>query len=770
MRHLKILLGCSALAFPVAGWAQTVSPQPAPSAAADGPDAGDSAAHDPSAGQEGSAADIIVTANRREERLQEVPIAVTVVDGGQLTRQNVNSVENLTRSVPALDPAGPTGYGALSIRGVGSVSFAQSAEGSVGVVVDNVALANTSIDPPLLFDIARIEVLEGPQSTLFGRNSSAGVINIVTNAPNPVKTEVIGHLDIGSRNNLIGRAVVNLPVASNAALRVSAGYTQEPEVQHNLADDTWLRRKSEAVRGRFLWEPNDRLTINLSGDYTHNHYDGGAQWAVYQSSATSLLTARLNACGVRVQPDNSDGCTSVNRSNHKVFGFSGQIDLDLGGVTLTSISALRRRTIDELVDIDSTLADRYTQPQTGSQRNLSQEFRLSTPSGGFLEGVAGLYYSNQKVRNDLTQSGMILADLPLIGACPLPLASLCSLPFGQSRRTDVQTEGYAAFGQATLHLTPAFRVVLGARVGHERVDAQTGATTLAPGAVAQATPFAALNGRATDTYFGYRAGVQYDVTRAVMLFATYTRGYKGPAVNDQAAGLNGTQLVVRPEIPSSAEAGFKSSFFNGKLAFNATGFYTRIKDFQAQFTDVSTPANLSVFGNAPTYKVWGASANAFGRPIEGLTLNLGASLIVRRYGSGYFQPNAQGVIVDVSKFRPGGALKVTSSAEYTTAISSSLNGFIQADVVRNPRYFSNAAGDDVLSIRSAVIVGGRIGIRTADSRYGISVFARNLFDTFRPGARFSTPTAAQQLDLRSYAQFVGAEANRVIGLSLDARF
>src|SRR5882757_6704668 len=163
--------------------------------------------------------EIIVTATKREERLQDVPIAVTVVGGTQLTQQNINEVVDLTRSVPSLNAAGP--FGALSIRGVGSVSFSRSAEGSVGVVVDGVSLANTSLNPPELFDVARVEVLEGPQGMLFGRNSSAGLINVVTNAPDSCRVQGAGHADVATQNNSFGRAIGNIPSADNAALRIT---------------------------------------------------------------------------------------------------------------------------------------------------------------------------------------------------------------------------------------------------------------------------------------------------------------------------------------------------------------------------------------------------------------------------------------------------------------------------------------------------------------------------------------------------------------------
>ena len=764
MKALRVLAGCSLFAIATAAHAETVSP----AAGTVQQVAEDAASSDES---QANAGDIIVTANRREERLQSVPVAITLVDGGQLTRQNINSVENLTRSAPALNSAGPPGFGALSIRGIGSLSFSRSSEGSVGVMVDNVALANTSNAPPLLFDIARVEVLEGPQSTLFGRNASAGVVNIITNAPNPNRQETIAHIDIGSRNNYVARMAVNMPVASNAALRVAASFSQDPQVQHNLADDSWLKRESKAVRGRFLWEPSSNVTINLSGDYTTTGSDGGAPWAVYASSATSLLTQRLKACGVTIDDRNTNSCIGSGSIDGKtVYGFSGQVDVDLGGVTLTSISALRQMDAYSRTDLDSTKENRYVQTVIDKARNLSQELRLSTPTGGVVEGVAGLYYFNGKTANTTQQVGQILADLPLIGACPLTPASLCGLTFGQFRPTETRTESYAAFGQATVHAGPALRFILGARVGHEKISAVALQSAVAPGAVGLITTLPALNETVRDTYFSYRLGAQYDVSRDLMVFATYTRGYKGAAINDQGAGLVGIPLTVKPEIPKSAEVGFKSTFANGRVAFNATGFYTRVENFQAQFVDTSTGSNLFVFGNAPTFTVKGVSANLFGRPLPGLTVNLGAAYTKTRFGDGYLQPDYTGAIVDVSIDQPGAQFKGTVSTEYTTKLSDGVNGFIQADMVYNPRRYSNAAADRILSIQGAAIVGGRIGLRTSNDLYGLSLYARNLFDTFRASARFATPTAPQQLDPLSFSQFVGPESRRVIGLSLDARF
>lgn len=758
MRILLPLIGSSLLAIATSANAQTTgsSTPAAPEEAA----------------QDGGVADIVVTANRREERLQAVPVTVTLVDGQQLTRQNVNTVEDLQRSAPALNSAGPSGFGALSIRGIGNLSFSRSSEGSVGVVIDGVSLANTSAFPPLLFDIARVEVLEGPQGTLFGRNSSAGVVNIVTKAPNPHAFELIAHADIGTRNNLITRGVANIPVSSNAALRVTGSFSKDPESQRNLFDGSEKQLEQKAARARFLWEPTDSLTVNLSADYTDADIDGGVGWTVYSSTPGSLLTQRLQGCGVVIEDNNGEGCVNPSALESKTaYGFSGQLDYDLGGPTLTSITALRRTKQSSFADVDSTTADRLSQFTGDRVHNFSQELRLSSPSGGFVEYVGGLYYFNSKTSGAVGNLGAILADLPLIGACPFgpaPADAVCLLPAGQTRPLQTETTSYAGFGQVTVNISDAFRVILGGRLGREEVTADAEASFVTPGAVFQFAPAVAFSRTIKDTYLSYRVGAQYDVSDDFMVFATYTRGYKGPAVNDGAANTS-VPLVVRPEIPKAGEVGFKATLAGGKAAFNATAFYTKITDFQAQFFDSSIPA--FIFGNAPELTSKGVTANLFGRPLPGLTVNAGITYTDAKYGPGYFVADFTNTVVSAEGNQLGSAKwKVTASAEYSTSLTGRLDGFIQADMVYRSKTFSNAANDPILATKGAAIFGGRIGVRSEDEKYGVSVFARNLFNTFRPTAKFATPVALQQLDPLSFSQFSGPEAYRVIGLSLDARF
>ncbi|CUS45538.1 MAG: TonB-dependent receptor [Pseudomonadota bacterium] len=735
-------------------------------------------------------ADIIVTANKREERLHDVPISISVIGGDQITKQNINEVTDLVRSTPALNSAGP--FGALSIRGVGSISFARSAEGSVGVVVDGVALANTSTNPPQLFDIARVEVLEGPQGTLFGRNSSAGVVNITTVAPDPNKWEVIGHADIATRNNYIGRAVINVPVSGNAALRVAGSYSQAPETQYNRYDGSYFRNTGKSVRGRFKWDPIDALTINLGADYSQFDRKGGTPWTVYQSTPGSLLSQRLAACGVVVGPENQQGCIDGgNATTTRSYGFSGQVDAQIGGLTLTSISAYRAfKSTFGGTDVDSVPINRLNVNESPtSVRNFSQEFRLTSPTGGLIDYVVGLYYFDSKLDGTNTQRGNILSDFtsgPAAALCPLapfgPPAILCALPVGQVQTTSATTTSYAAFGNATLNISPSFRLLFGARYGREDVDART-TGVLVPGALTGVLSIAPISAGIHDTYFSYRVGAQFDVTRNVMLYGTYTRGYKGPSINDQT-GTGNIPKIVQPEIPHAGEIGVKANVFNGRLTASIAGFYNRIDNFQAQFFDPT--AGAFIFGNAPKLTTKGVSFNLTGRPTRGLTLNLGALYNDARYGAGYLVACAQGqtaaqgcmtiapgvTVDDAGGNRLTGApeWKVTAFSEYAATLTGNIQGFVQADMAYTSRINFDAAYSPQNTNAPAAIFGGRIGVRTVDERFGISVFARNLFDIYRPVVRFATPVARQQLDPLSFSQISGPESRRTIGVSLDAKF
>lgn len=718
--------------------------------------------------------EIVVTAGKRSERLQDVPTSVGVVGGDQLARQNVTAVPDLVRATPALNASGS--FGALSIRGVGSVGFSRSSEGSVGVVIDNVALASGSTTPPQLFDVARVEVLAGPQGTLFGRNSSAGVLNIVTNAPDPTGFEAATHADIGSRNSYLAQGMINVPVSDSAALRITGAYNQQPDVMKNLANGGSVSIRESSARARFLWEPTENVTVNLIGDYDFLNKKGDVSYVVYYATPGSALANGLAACGVNIGPSNDAGCVNNGKgTSFTTWGLSNQVDWRIGEHTLTSITAYREfRQGNYFYDVDSLPEFIFTQFGTQSAENVSQEVRLTSPTGGRLEYVLGLYYFDYEFDGTTSQFGPVLK----LTGVPINL--------GQTLDTTASTRSYAAFGQGTLRLTSNLRLNLGARIDREEVEATT-VGRLYPGAVAPVASIAGVDASVTDTDFSYKVGLQYQIAPEIMAYASYTRGYKGPAINDQGGGP-GVPAIVRPEIPKASEIGLKSAWFDGRLVVNAAAFHTKVEDFQATYFEPTL--GVFVYGNAPSLTSKGFEVHVLGRPAPGLTVNGGASYTDAKYGAGYVVSCGQGqtaaegcmtlrdssgAVIGTGDDAVGNRLigsprwKATFSAEYERPITSQLDGFVQVDAVYTSKVSWSAAYSPRLATPGATIVGGRLGVRTNDGRYGLAVFARNLFDVYRPTVRIATPVARQLL-AESYAQFSGPESHRIVGVSLDAKF
>src|SRR5262245_54303693 len=227
--------------------------------------------------------EIVVTAQKRLERLQDVPIAVTVVGEDQLQQQRVYTIADLARTSPSLEMiqafGGPGGGG--QIRGIGTQSFTRSAEGAVGIVVDGVPQGN--VPNNAIFDIARVEVLRGPQGTLFGLTSSAGVINMATVAPDVANFSGVAHVDLsdsGKSGSEYGqqtvRGAVNIPLGGSSALRVSVNGNRVEGVQRNALTDENNVLKDGGIRARYLWNATDAVTVNLTADYdkrTQNYFD-----------------------------------------------------------------------------------------------------------------------------------------------------------------------------------------------------------------------------------------------------------------------------------------------------------------------------------------------------------------------------------------------------------------------------------------------------------------------------------------------------------------
>jgi iron complex outermembrane receptor protein len=701
--------------------------------------------------------EIVVTAQKRSENLQKVPIAITVVSSAQLAQQQINTVIDLKRSAPALEFAQPgqSPGGGGFIRGLGTTITSSTAEPSVGIVIDGVPQGN--VPQTNIFDVSRVEVLRGPQGTLYGQSVSAGLVNIVTNAPKLGEFSGYAQGEFGNNGTAgsdysrrIGRAVVNVPLGQNAAFRIAGHYDSIDDVSRDDLTGIKSNRDDRGLRGRLLWEPSDAVTINLIGDYNQINTKNPPYFSVYKTGDAGLAN-ELAACGITLGGANGDNCTPVTQTqDEKTYGFSGQIDIKLGTHTLTSITAYRADKMNEVASIDGLPAASPTSPypnitygpSTYDQYLFSQEIRLSSPTGNRLEYVVGGYFSRYHATRDYVNN-LQLFFLPV----PLTTAYI---------RTP-QVQSLAAFGQATYKLTDQLRLIAGGRYTSNEVQARSDVLSN-PG---EASGY--FTGHSTVHNFSWKGGAQYDITSRIMAYATFSRGFKGQTYDDDS-DLSVNPRYVKPEIPTAVEIGLKGQVFSNKLGFDLNLFHTHVKDYQAQVCTpdlqrglVCAAENISVLTSK------GVELDLYGQPIRGLSINGGVIYVHATYPKGFF--GTDGTDLGGYQVINSARWKATASAEYQTRFTDSMKGFVGGDTVYRSRVRYITAGTDDVTFRPHFITGGRLGVRLNDDKYEIAIFGRNLFNVHEPTLRYNSAIATA-----TYTQILTDASYRVVGLSGNVKF
>ena len=700
--------------------------------------------------------EIIVTAQKREQRLQDVPVSVTVVGAAQLDRQGIKSAAELQYAVPVLSfNAGPsTSY---AVRGVGTNTFARSAENAVSVVVDGVVQGQYVPPASGLFDLQRVEVLSGPQGMLFGRNASAGVINIVTNAPKIGAREFTGRVELGERGYQTYRGVANLPLGDTAALRISAFSDSQDGILknryqggHDVGDFT-----NAGVRAKLRWEARPDVAVTFTADYEKDH-GGNFLWTARTSSAP--FSAALAACGVTPGPTNTNLC--VDGQIQKViesYGVSAQVDWSIGEHTLTSITADRQFSRFTNNDSDTLPINLLNlNVATDFSNQFTQELRLASPAGQKVEYVAGVFFYNYSYKAATDQAGKL-------GFLPTP-----------ADRTTLEINNqisYAVFGQATVHLTDKVALIAGARETYDLLRSNlTGGINPASGVFIPG--FSNKLGknpsvRVSEANFSYRVGLQYKPDDASLLYLTYARGYKGPATNPGERTT--APVIIQPEIPTNIELGYKTAFLDRRMLLDATLYHQDVKDFQAQMVQTVNGFTSYVFGNASHLYAKGVEVNLSARPTRGLRIDGGLNYNDATYGHFLVPCRASTTTVacDVKGRQLSGApkWKFVLSGEYSREVGNDLEGYGQVGINYRTRMNSSSTPDSMLTIEGYALVDGRIGVRAKDGRWGASIFAKNLFDKRFPAAVFADPLLSS-----NYDQAFSPSSFRTVGVSLDGRF
>jgi iron complex outermembrane receptor protein len=513
--------------------------------------------------------EVLVTATKRTESLQDVPISVAVVSGAELEKRNKTQIADISRVVPGFTFSSGTSDAGRNIilRGVGTQSFSRSVEQSVGTVIDGVA--STSLSGSLLdfSDVERVEVLRGPQGMLFGKNASAGLLSITTRAPTEEPGAGFG-IRYGSESLLNLNGFVSGPIVEGKLLgRISAfSNSQDPLLDNKYPGGDGLNDRDDwGTRVKLKWFATENLDAMLS--YTHNERDHKCcQGALRVVVPGSVSDTEGGPVGDEVDEildnDTAEGTTDQDIA-------SLEINYMMGDFLFTSISAY---TEDDIFGaFRSDLYTRTALPLNDSWEDyeqFTQELRLTSPTEGALSYVAGLYYYDQ----DIDRSFERVIDLYGIGLAPAGQLSVLNDHTNTS-------ESFAVFGQLNLDITDTTRLLLGARYNDDEISIDQ-TVGFIEGTLPEAPP-GSIKGKTDDQAWSWRVIGELDITDDTMVYASVARGYKGPGSNSLTSGPSTGDVFVDPEIPTNYELGIKSEWWDNRLRLNGAIYYTEFEDFQA---------------------------------------------------------------------------------------------------------------------------------------------------------------------------------------------
>lgn len=730
-------------------------------------------------GDDRDSLEIVVTAQKREERLQDVPIAVSAVSGDQLETLNINDPKELRYVSPSLNfanSANVRGEG-FTIRGVGTAVFADTVEQSVGTVIDGVPLARAGQAVADLVDIERVEILRGPQGMLFGKNASAGVISIVTKAPQ-FDNSFEGRISYGTYDEIKANAIANIALSDKAAFRVAYSQTKRDGIVRNIFRDEVLNgRDSKSVRAKLRWEPTSNLSINLIGDWGQSE-QLCCTWTARTAPLTTTFGQLNAAAGITPGPRNLEMAADQPFFQEvETWGASAQVDFDADWATFTSITAYRHW--DEFDGNDpDILPINYLNVNNGNNLldQYSQELRMASPSGGRFEWVGGIFLSHTKNDNRSEQTGAL-------GFLPFNLGSVFT--------SVVKNDSSAVFGQVSYSPVERLKLILGARYTAEKIELDAVAMP-APGALAGIPGrfIGAVSGRESTTNLSGRATIQYSFNDDVMVYATAARGYKGPGI-DVLGIVRSTPDIVQPEIPTSYEIGLRSALLDRSMIFNVTAFTTDFKNYQASSFDTTVSPSRFLVTNAGKLRTRGIEAELQARPLKGLSLGASVAYIDSEFadfkniscysgqpilplGTPRTSPRQCILISPTQAVTTADGLPLPNSPKLTYSLSGGYQhhiGDFRIDTSLNWFHRSkvnfDAAGNPNTTQSGYGLLNGNIGFGPDSDSWRLSFFARNILDRHFVNVVFAQPVLNAP---GVTVQLPSPDARRLLGVALDVKF
>ncbi|AEG48152.1 TonB-dependent receptor [Sphingobium chlorophenolicum L-1] len=660
------------------------------------------------------AGEIVVTAQRREQRLLDVPVAVSAISGETLQSVGVRQATDVVKLVPGLTflNAGPVSL--FSVRGITLNDYGDSNESPIAFYADDVYIAALAATTGQMFDIERVEVLRGPQGTLFGRNATGGLIQVISRKPTRDFSANVS-LQYGSYDQVIVEAGIGGPITDGIRFRTSGTFNRDDGWQRNLTTGTRLA-KTHAWALRQLVDielaSNLKATLNVHGGRTDNTVAGyGFRGTLDPNdlssscSETDIVARRcVNAEGFRdpnPDPRHVYSDRAAPKSRVRNFGTSATLRWTLGDVDVTSVTAYERTKKSHQEDADASPQQLFSVDYNADRKQFSQELRANGTSGN-LTWVLGAYYFNEKLDDGLVSVPTLV---PFLGT------------YGLQNQYRQRSESGAAFAQLDYELVEGLTATAGIRYSTE-----TKKLTISDDF---ANPFYINNERAHTEKITWKAGLNWKLAPDWMTYASVSTGFKSPAFNTTLS-LDGGSRPAAPETNTNFEIGVKGQSADRRFQISTAAFYTKYRNFQ--LVDIPDDASVpsSVLLNADGARILGAEVELNARPIQGLTLNASATYLDTKIQSPGLQLgndlldgnrltrsprwSLKGLAMYEIDAGSAGRFGVRVDGSYQTAADSQLNNGIAA---RTPSY---------------ALANGGLSWSPADSNFTFEAFVDNIFD------------------------------------------
>ncbi|VWX50031.1 TonB-dependent receptor [Novosphingobium sp. 9U] len=720
--------------------------------------------------------DIIVTANKREQKLNDVGITVAVLGGDELKSKQIVNLQDLAQSIPSLSYTNSAnGTPVYTLRGIGFYETSLGAYPTVSVYVDEAPLPFAVLTRHSAYDLERVEVLKGPQGTLFGQNSTGGAINYV--AAKPTKDLQAGlNLTYGRFNQIIGEGYVSGPLSENLSARVAGRIERMDgwQISNSRPGDRNGRIENYMGRAIVNFEPTDtiRFSLNVNGwkdksdpqtpQFIARNLQNPVPNPAWEAAQLSPMKARA-----------SDWTPGLPFANNRLWQTALRGDIDLtDSITLTSLTSYVDYKQNQADEGDGIPPQNLDLPSDrGRIKSFFQELRLGNGGQGSFRWVAGANIESSKVDQIVDLNYSASSSNSTLGTLGYPISSAHYTSFQKMRN-------YAGFVNGELDLSDTLTVKGGVRYTNARTKAQicnrdlSGTTTnvgsffydvllggtlgrydpsycfaindqpetiggVAPGMPGQ------YNATLHEDNVSWKAGVDYKPRPGMLIYANVGRGYKAGSFPNVSASTFAQYLPVTQESVMSYEGGFKATLLDRTLQLNGAGFYYDYSDKQLRSKIDAAPFGiLDVLQNIPKSTIYGFELEATMRPTRGLVVNAAYTYIHTKIDE-FSGINGGGVVSDFAgsgiPFTP--KHQVAVSADYSFPVGSDLQGFVGGTVTMRSDTFSVIGGEQnppaadpsnfaVYGIDGYTLVDARLGIKGPNDRWQVSVFGKNIFNEY----------------------------------------